>query len=320
MKPATRQGRGSDESVGGSVRDDRAVFIAGMAHSGKTPLRRMLGLHPNLSLTRSTYLWTRFLDRFGPLAEPANLDRCLDELADDPDVAALSPRFDLVRTEFAAGPSDYMRLFAIIHGQHARSAAKPRWGDQLGGIEHLGPQLLRYFPHAVIIHVMRDPRQVALMASVRGNRHGSRPGAIASRWNASAASAAEGAARSDGRHHMVTFEDVCRRPTEVLRTLLRVIGEQPAGGIASDAAISPLTEFVEREASDIAASGLSLDDRRAIRITAMCGPAMERLGYATTSAALAPSRMAAYRLIDRPRDHAAAWMWRRRNTSRSETQ
>src|SRR6266536_1371779 len=58
--------------------DDRGpIYIAGLAHSAKTPLRAALAAHPDISMTRRTYMWGRFYGRFGDLTDERNAERCL---------------------------------------------------------------------------------------------------------------------------------------------------------------------------------------------------------------------------------------------------
>src|SRR5215510_13660774 len=107
------------------------IFIGGLSASGKTQLRLVLGAHPELSMTRRTYLWSRYYGRFGTLARDENVDRCFAALASDRDVQQLHPDWNRLRTEFAGGSGSYARLFSMLHEQHAAQEGKRRWGDQL---------------------------------------------------------------------------------------------------------------------------------------------------------------------------------------------
>jgi hypothetical protein len=98
----TRGTRRAESLPVASAREtDAPVFIAGLAHSGKTELRRALSRLPHFEMTRRTYLWTRFYGRFGDLDDEANLERCLAALLRDEDVATLEPDVERIRRELS---------------------------------------------------------------------------------------------------------------------------------------------------------------------------------------------------------------------------
>jgi hypothetical protein len=233
------------------------VFIGGLSHSGKTPLRRLLGAHPQLSMTRRSGLWTRHWGRYGPLDRPGNLDRCLQAIAADPGAAALAPDSGRLRRELAQGPLTYPRLFELIHHHHAQRQGKPRWGDQLALSELVAHRLLSAFPTARFVHLVRDPR-CRLAAMGAGPPGGT--GWQTARWIDTVEVGRLNAALHPDRYRMVRYEDLAKDPATVLRSVCQLCAIEPtaemlaaADGLRLDGGGAPdpwQARFVERVAGD----------------------------------------------------------------------
>ena len=136
------------------------IFIGGLAFSGKTQMRLMLSSHPNIAMTRRTYMWTRFFNRYGDLGHSENFERCLTALMQQKHIRVLEPDPDRIRREFWQDAPTYARLFALIHKHYAERLGKPRWGDQLGFVERFAAPIFSALPSAKMIHMIRDPRAV----------------------------------------------------------------------------------------------------------------------------------------------------------------
>jgi hypothetical protein len=198
------------------------IFIGGRAHTGKTPVRIVLGAHPDISMTRRTHLWDRFFGRFGDLSEPRNLERCLETIAADPGAAQLHPDPDRIRRELLGGPATYARLFDLLHRHHAERLGKRRWGDQLGGVERFADAIFAGYPSARMIHMIRDPRRDA----GRCRRRWAAVGWETARWLASARLAERNRRRYPGRYRVVRFESLVAAPDDTLRGLCAFLDER----------------------------------------------------------------------------------------------
>jgi hypothetical protein len=201
------------------------VFIGGLDRTGKTRLRLMLSAHPRLSFTRRTYLWPRFYQRFGDLAQPQNLDRCLERILKQRSIQALRPDAEQIRREFQMGEPSYARLFALFHQQYARANGKARWGEQLGNIEKYARPIYAAFPEARIIHMVRSPIE-RYEGTGRKGRLSSTPGWSAARWLESIRLAHTNLQAFPGRYRVVRYEDLLHRPEKTLRHICAFIGEQ----------------------------------------------------------------------------------------------
>jgi len=201
------------------------VFLAGLADTGKTPLRLMLDDHPNLAMVRGTRLWERFDGRFGDLGEEANRERLLAALVADDAVARLHPDPRAVRRAVVANGASYATVFGAVLGHHARQRGKSRWGEQFGGADVAAPHLYAQVPDARVVHLVRDPQALCRVVS---RRDGHRPGTVGrttARWLRSAELARDHARRFAGRYLVVRYESL-RDDTEVtLRTVCAFLEE-----------------------------------------------------------------------------------------------
>jgi hypothetical protein len=200
------------------------VFIAGPDRSGTTLMYALLASHPELSMVRRTNMWRYFHQRYGDLAEPENLDRCLDAMLGYRRMRHLHPDEERIRQEFGQGPPTYGRLFTLFHEHHAELSGKSRWGDKSLHTEHYAERVFREYPAARIVHMVRDPRD--RYASVR-RRHGqelSRVGAATGRWLSSTRAARRNAQRDPDRYLLVRYEDLVADPEGTMRRVCVFVG------------------------------------------------------------------------------------------------
>ncbi|HUF58998.1 MAG TPA: sulfotransferase [Actinomycetota bacterium] len=208
--------------------DRGPIFVGGLAHSGKTQVRTVLGAHPELSMTRHTHLWDRYYGRFGDIGDPRNLERCLAAIGGDQRVAVLRPDLAQLRRELSEGRVPYARLFGLLHRQHAERSGKRRWGEQLRGVERFADPIFEEFPTARMIHMIRDPRA--------GTSHdpGRRLGALGwetARWITSAALAERNLRRYGGRYRVVRYETLATTPRDTVRELCAFLDEEYLPGM-----------------------------------------------------------------------------------------
>lgn len=277
------------------------VFIGGIAGTGKTQLRVLLNRHPNLVITRRTYMWRNFYARYGPLGVPENFERCLAAMLATSGIAALDPDPDRIRSEFLGGPPTYGALFALFHRHHAERVGKPRWGDQLGLSEARADAILGSYPLGRMIHMVRDPRSPTFSAQPPG-----RLGWIIGKWITSLELAERNSRAYPDRYLVVRYEDLCDAPHDTLRRVGDFIGE------SLDVSV-PLDHGSSREESarhGIAAQGPSVrfvEDR--------AGHLMPRHGYLIGSETEAGLR---YHLVDRPVNTMAMAAWRLKLTTTAQ--
>lgn len=270
------------------------IFLAGLAHSGKTPLRIALDAHSNISMTRRTYMWTRFYGRFGELTRPDALERCLDAMVRDRGIRELEPDVARVAREFAEGEQSYGRLFALFHAHHAERRGKVRWGDQLGMVEAFADPIFEAYPEATIIHMIRDPRR---SGSSGGVSHIGRLGWATGRWLTSAHLAERNRARYQDRYAVVRYETLAGDPEQTLRDILATLDEEFE--------TEPLKALLDAELEVAPTDGAPVT---AAFVDRYAGRDLVALGYPTGSSQHARLGPAFY-LVDLPANRAAMFVW-----------
>jgi hypothetical protein len=202
------------------------IYVAGAGRSGKTLMRWLLSSHPRIVVTRRTEMWTRFAGRFGDLADPEDLRRCLDSMLRRRHIADLAPDLARLRRDFQRGPATYSRLFGLVHEQYAERSRKPRWGDQTAEVWRHADQILGETPRSRFLHLVRDPRDRFAAVLERGTR---RPGAVGLEtavWLASTSVALRNQRRYAGRYQVVRYEDLVSRPEATMREVCAFLDEE----------------------------------------------------------------------------------------------
>ena len=270
------------------------VLIAGASRSGKTLVRWMLASHPRFAVSRRTELWPRFHRRFGDLAVPRNLDRCLDTLLARPQVAALAPDVDRLRRDLLAGPVTYPRLFGLLHEQYAEQQGAARWGDQSAGIERYADVALAAWPDATLVHLVRDPRdRYAALVQQAGDTHLPVLRTTAA-WIRSAARARHNQHRHPGAYVVLRYEDLVTDPVGTAAMLCRVLGEERHPDMPRLAAGARYAEQRAHDPRGIPIHGdevgrhrRELGHRDVAVITTTADPWLAALGYPSTMPAVA---------------------------------
>lgn len=284
---------------------DDPIFIGGVAHSGKTQLRIVMGAHPDVSLTRRTYAWDRFYGRFGDLADPRNLERCLAAMLADPRIAVLEPDGERIGRALADGSPSYARLFGVVHAQYAERHGKRRWGEQVKFVERFADPIFSAFPSARMIHMVRDPRTP--VARRPGRR---RPGAVGwevAAWLRSADLADRNVRRYPGRYVVVRYESFAADPGRTIDLVARFVGED---------VVPPMQEALSTLSFDDAGEGGAKRRRWSARTTEAAfveryaGRAMTSLGYVDPRTTLAPGELLAFHAFGRPLNRLSMAAWR----------
>jgi hypothetical protein len=143
--------------------NDRPIFVVGCPRSGTTLLQVMLFAHPRLAVPPETRFLIRSYmrrHRFGDLEDPANRAKVARFITrrEDTWFADLGLDADAVTDEIVAGPPTIGSALGIVLRAYAERFGKQRWGDKRPGYHRQIEVLLRLFPDAQFIHLVRDPR------------------------------------------------------------------------------------------------------------------------------------------------------------------
>lgn len=270
------------------------ILVTGADRSGTTLLYTLLASHPSIMMVRRTNLWRWFDGRFGDLADPENLARCLDVMTRYQRLSVLSPDPDAIRAEFAAGPPGYGRLFEILFAQQAARMGLPRWGDKSLHTELQAGRVFSEWPQARMIQVVRDPRDRFASVVGRAGPGSERRASIVGRWLRSTRAAVRNARRYPGRYLVLRYEDLVADPWEHTRRVCQFLGVEfePAmmemrggddrsreGGNSSFEELPPgviSTRSVGRYRQ-------ALEPGTVAFIETLCRPLMRRFGYTLDS-------------------------------------
>jgi hypothetical protein len=144
------------------VSSDRPVFVVGCPRSGTTMLALMLHAHPNIAMppeSRFLVATWRKRYRFG-LMETDEQREALADLVTEPrsKVFDLGLDSDEMKKKILDGPPTIGSAFGIVFREFAQLHGKARWGDKRPAYYQEVDVLLRLFPDAQIVHIVRDGR------------------------------------------------------------------------------------------------------------------------------------------------------------------
>jgi hypothetical protein len=215
-----------------SGRADRPIFIVGCPRSGTTMLRVMLDRHPRIAMPPETrFLMRAYQQRhdFGDLDLAENRAKVASFILDRDDTwfDDLGLDAEAVRQEIIDGPPTIGSALGIVLRAYAQRFDKPRWGDKRPGYHRWIEVLLRMFPDAQFIHVVRDPRDcVASLKRMSWWKRGSVQAMIA--WTQAIDNVAAARRSWPDRIVEVQYERIVATPERELRRLCAVLGEEYA--------------------------------------------------------------------------------------------
>lgn len=156
MKGALSTSRGSEWPI----------FIIGCERSGTTLLRAMLNAHPNIAIPYEAHQFSKIFSTPQPWDGAWSSDQVAGpvmEFLRQPKPAQWGLTKEVVLEEL--GTSATFRVSDILRGiyrAYARQHGKARWGDKTPSNTFELPFLIREFPDAQFIHIVRDGRDVYL--------------------------------------------------------------------------------------------------------------------------------------------------------------
>ncbi|MFC7531072.1 sulfotransferase family protein [Actinoplanes sp. GCM10030250] len=207
---------------------DRPIFVVGCPRSGTTMLQLMLHAHPRIALPPETrFLLTAHQQRadFGDLNEPGNRRSLAEYIVKSSQFDDLGLDRQQVIDAIVAGPPTLGSAFGIVFRMYSERFGKPRWGDKRPVyLRHLST-ILKLFPDAQIINIMRDGRDC--VASLKETPW--KPDefdTLIEYWTRSAdASLAAARYYPDDVYHQVRYEDLVADPEPHLRAICAFLDE-----------------------------------------------------------------------------------------------
>ena len=280
------------------------VFIGGLGRSGTTLLADVMGFHPELSPVYETAFVVkliRLLSYPAPYHQVCHdvralMDTWTKHLPHRPDNkreyeryahgahhVLFSREYAMHRTqqllaEIAADPVVAVRGFVLdLFREHANIDGKPGWVSKVPAYLQHAPVLRLLFPELVMVHIVRDVRDV--VASTLTRSWGPRTARVgAQHWVAGLQSARAFSQRYPGQLVEVRYEDLLREPEGTLRTVFSGIGlELPSDLVARYAAAAD-----GFQPSRIGAGRRDLSSEDLRTVAEVAGPTLEAWGYPTS--------------------------------------
>ncbi|GAA1572041.1 sulfotransferase [Actinomadura kijaniata] len=146
-----------------AIPSDRPIFVIGCPRSGTTLLQLMLHSHRRIAIPAETrFLLPAYTSRceFGDLEDTENRRALAEWITGRKTTKFRDLGLDAaeVSEEIVQGPPTIGSALGIVFRAYARKHGRPRWGDKRPSYsKHVGT-LLRMFPDAQFVHLIRDGR------------------------------------------------------------------------------------------------------------------------------------------------------------------
>jgi hypothetical protein len=207
---------------------ERPIFVVGYQRSGTTLLQSLLGAHPRIAAPPETHFILRvayFDDLFGDLSDDGNLRRALREAINAPLGILDECGFDeeTLFEKARHGERTYAGLFSTLMDDYAERNGKVRWSDKTPS--QRPDDIFSLFPDALIVHIMRDPRDV-VASSLAAPWDKRSAVTIARDLAAFTLESIERGRRAGSAHYLqLRHEDLTRDPEATLRLVCAFVGE-----------------------------------------------------------------------------------------------
>ena len=271
---------------------DRPIFVVGCPRSGTTMLQLMLHAHSRIALPPESRFLLPVYERrheFGDLAgeeQRRALARFIVGTAQFGDLG-LDPAE--VTGAIVAAPPTLGSALGTVFKLYAGRFGKPRWGDKRPSYLRNLPVILRLFPDAQIVNIMRDGRDC--VASLKETPWcPDNLGKQIDYW-ARSADASMRAAREYPAdvYHQVRYEDLVADPRTHLREICEFLGEEYEPAMARPSEVAPVAvpaykTWHSLTRSEVTTARVSswqqrLTPEQVARCEAVFGDRLEHFGY-----------------------------------------
>lgn len=203
------------------------VFVLGCDRSGTTLLSLLLSQSPDLHMTlESGFIPDLYekKDAYGDLSTSKQRWFFIRDLQTT-NATSNTIAFDIFElTEEQAeesvkkaAPTDYAGAIDALFSKTAEQHDKPRWGNKTPKYVHHIDLLTNLFPDAKIIHLIRDPRDVAASIKRVGWTHTIKE--AAQFWNERVTDGLQGRELSNDTYYELKYESLLENPSTTLQQI-----------------------------------------------------------------------------------------------------
>lgn len=198
---------------------DPVGLIGGTPRSGTTLVRNMLDSHPELALPDESYFMSQVWQELRRERRLDDIPRALALVAGNPSFHRWEWRWSWLVDEIGDGVvTAYPDLLRALFSAYARGHGKVHSADKTTDNVVHAPRLARWFPTSRIVHVMRDPRSVAMSLTLQ-HWHTGGLAAAGVVWRNHVLAYRRFAAENPTRCHEVRYERLIVDPEAELRHL-----------------------------------------------------------------------------------------------------
>ena len=200
------------------------VFVVGCPRSGTTLLATLLDRHSRIAIPPETEFFLGVLPRNGRDRAGAAHEHYVDRLFSHPRTADLGLSREEVTARFRRYDPSYATLFMAALEGYAAKEGKARPGEKTPDHLRCVPRLLRLYPEARVVCIIRDGRDVVV--SLNKTPWASKSlGRNCAKWNYYAMLAERYRGDFPGSFTVVRFEDLVRSPRVELARITSFLGE-----------------------------------------------------------------------------------------------
>ncbi|MDJ0553989.1 MAG: sulfotransferase [Microcoleaceae cyanobacterium MO_207.B10] len=142
---------------------NQKIFLVGCPRSGTTLLQQMLDTHSQVAITPETHFMRLFWEKssyYGDLAEDDNYHKLISDLVAFPEFTEMELHPDNFRQLAFQTDRNYGSLFNLLLEQFAELKKAEVVGEKTPHhLKYIEP-ISKFFPSALFIHIIRDPRAV----------------------------------------------------------------------------------------------------------------------------------------------------------------
>lgn len=290
---------------------DSPIFIAGHPMSGTSLLRSVLDSHPELvAYPEETSFFRRYLPKAAGKSRLEKLilsDRYLTHIFEWNQVKPPAHQASFLDRDYSHIPiaqvrqavkqqvadqfrhdGDMLSAVILAYGQVTGKItwATHRWVENTPYNEHYADQIFKWWPKALMVHTVRDPRDIFTLYQRKHSNWS--PDAFAMNWARSTLAGLDNLARfSANRYLLLSYEDLVSAPDEELRQLcqfLRISDDPSLRHRAQDGKPWAGNPMVEDQFTAIGATPVgrwrdTLPPEEVAILEVVAGPLMRRMGY-----------------------------------------